>query len=49
MMRWLAVVAAASGPAGSMEVVLAPHTSEAVPFTPDVSVVLLDAAMGIGP
>jgi CMP-2-keto-3-deoxyoctulosonic acid synthetase len=44
MMRWLAVAAAvAPGPAGSMEVVLAPHTSEAVPFTLDVSVVLLDA------
>lgn len=47
MMRWLAV-AAAPGPAGSMEVVLAPHTSEAVPFTLDVSVVLLDAATRTG-
>jgi hypothetical protein len=49
MMRWLAGVAAvAPGRAGSMEVVLAPRTSEAVPFTLDVSVVLLDAAMRTG-
>ena len=49
MKRWLAVVAAvAPGPAGSMEVVLAPHTSGAVLFTLDVSVVLLDAATGTG-
>jgi hypothetical protein len=47
MMRLLAGVAAASGPAGSTEVVLASHTSGAVPFTLDV--VLLDAATGTEP
>src|ERR1700726_1535654 len=45
MTRKLAVVvAAATVVAGSMAVVPASHTSEAVPFTPDVSA-LLDAAM----
>ena len=49
MMRWLAGVAAvAPGPAGSTEVVLAPRTSEAVPFALDESVVLLDAATRTG-
>jgi hypothetical protein len=51
MMRLLAGVAAAPGPAGSTEVALAPRTSEAVPFTLvvlDVSVVLLDAATRTG-
>lgn len=48
MMRWLAGAAVESGPAGSMEVVFAPRTSEAVPFALDESGVLLDAATRTG-